>query len=193
MRLGAIGLVAVVVAAPVFCSMAQQQPAQPAAPARPAPGLSIGVVDISAILRHSTAAQGLQRQLQAEQERYQALTDQQQRALQAEEEGIERQRTTMPADVYAQRRREFEERVNRLTAEFRARRRQIDDAFNSASGEINRTLQQVIDELAQAQGIQLVVRREAVVYQQSVFDLTEAAGEALNRRLPSVSVNLPPP
>lgn len=175
-----------------------QQPARtgrPTAPAVAPPAASetfnVGVVDISAILRNSSAAQALQRRLQAEQERYQAQADQQQKALQAEEEAIERQRGSMSAEAYAQKRRELQEQVNRTTVEFRNRRRLIDEAFNNASAEINRTLMQVIEELAQERGIELVIRREAVLYQRQGKDLTREAGEALNQRLPEVQVDIP--
>lgn len=161
--------------------------------APPAAVFNVGIVDISTVMRQSTAAQALQRQMQVEQEKYQTLTDQQQRTLQAEEEVIERQRPSLSAEIYAEKRREFQERVNRTTAEFRLRRRQIDEAFTNASGEINRTLLDVIEELARNQNIQLVVRREAILYQQAVFDLTEVASEALNQRLPSISIAVPQP
>ncbi len=190
-------VLAALVAVASLPAVAQQPnrvgPSSSSAPALPAPVFNVGIVDIAAILRQSTAAQALQRQMQVEQEKYQILTDQQQRTLQAEEEAIERQRASLSAEVYTQKRREFQERVNRTTTELRLRRRQIDEAFTEASGEINRTLLNVIEELARDQNVQLVVRREAVLYQQAVFDLTEAAGESLNQRLPSISVSLPEP
>lgn len=190
-------VLAALVAVASLPAVAQQPnragPSSSSAPAVPAPVFNVGIVDIAAILRQSTAAQALQRQMQVEQEKYQILTDQQQRTLQAEEEAIERQRASLSAEVYTQKRREFQERVNRTTTELRLRRRQIDEAFTEASGEINRTLLNVIEELARDQNVQLVVRREAVLYQQAVFDLTEAAGESLNQRLPSISVSLPEP
>lgn len=190
-------VLAALVAAASLPAAAQQPnrvgPSIGSAPAVPAPVFNVGIVDIAAILRQSTAAQALQRQMQVEQEKYQILTDQQQRTLQAEEEAIERQRASLSAEVYTQKRREFQERVNRTTTELRLRRRQIDEAFTEASGEINRTLLNVIEELARDQNVQLVVRREAVLYQQAVFDLTEAASESLNQRLPSISVSLPEP
>lgn len=190
-------LVLAALVAAVSLPAAAQQPGRAGSPNRsapaPAPVFNVGIVDIAAILRQSTAAQGLQRQMQVEQEKYQISTDQQQRTLQAEEEAIERQRTSLSAEVYTEKRREFQERVNRTTTEFRVRRRQIDEAFTNATNQINRTLLEVIEELARDQNIQLVVRREAILYQQAVFDLTEAAGESLNQRLPSVLVNLPDP
>lgn len=190
-------LVLAALVAAVSLPAAAQQPGRVGSPNRstpaPAPVFNVGTVDIAAILRQSTAAQGLQRQMQVEQEKYQISTDQQQRTLQAEEEAIERQRTSLSAEVYTEKRREFQERVNRTTTEFRVRRRQIDEAFTNATNQINRTLLEVIEELARDQNIQLVVRREAILYQQAVFDLTEAAGESLNQRLPSVLVNLPDP
>ncbi|MGE0154389.1 MAG: OmpH family outer membrane protein [Reyranellaceae bacterium] len=170
------------------------QPAPQPAPASPAaPGFNVGLVDISAVLRRSTAAQFLQRQMHAEQEKYQAEADRQQRSLQAEEEAIERQRPSVSADAYAESRREFQEKINRTTTDFRNRRRQIDEAFNRASAEINRTLQQVIEELARERSMELVVRREAVLFLQDGEDLTEPAAEALNRRLPQAAVELPAP
>lgn len=190
-------VLAALVAAASLPAVAQQPnregPSSRSAPAVPAPAFNVGIVDIAAILRQSTAAQALQRQMQVEQEKYQILTDQQQRTLQAEEEAIERQRASLSAEVYTQKRRELQERVNRTTTELRLRRRQIDEAFTEASGEINRTLLNVIEELARDQNVQLVVRREAVLYQQAVFDLTEAASESLNQRLPSILVSLPEP
>ena len=197
MRWLAIVLIAAVAAPTTQPAVAQQPnraaPSTGPTPAVPPPSFNVGIVDISAILRRSTAAQALQRQMQVEQEKYQAQTDQQQRALQAEEEAIERQRASLSAEAYAQKRQEFQERLSRTTSEFRVRRRQVDEAFTSASSEINRTLLEVIEELARGQNIQLVVRREAVLYQQAVFDLTELAGDALNERLPSISVALPQP
>ena len=194
----ASGLVALVLLAltPAF-ALAQQQgrptQARPAVqPAPAAPAFNVGVVDITSVLRRSTATQALQRQMQAEQEKYQVSADQQQRSLQAEEEGVERLRASLSAEVYTQKRQEFQDKVNRTTTEFRSRRRQIDEAFNKASGEINRTLLQVIEELARVRAIELVARREAVLYLQDAEDLTEQSLETLNQRLPQVEIDLPP-
>lgn len=191
-------LLAIIGIAAATIAMAQQpgrpamRSAQPAVPVEPSEEFSVGIVDIPAILRQSTATLGLQRQLQVEQEKYQSMADQLQRNLQAEEEALERQRTSLSPEAYGLKSREFQDKVNRTTSEFRSRRRQIDEAFNAASGEINRTLLQVIEELAKERKIELIVRREAVVYLQAGEDLTQAAGEALNKRLPEIKVEIPP-
>jgi len=180
-------------------AMAQQRTAQPALqPALPAPNgqfdepFRVATIDIPAILRQAAAAEALQRRMQFEQDKYQARADELQRSLQEEEAAVEQERSRLSAEDFAQRRRDFQDRVNRTTLAFRERRRKIDEAFNSASAEINRTLLAVIEELAVEQGIQLVVRREAVLYQRAVLDLTEAAARALNERLPEVTVDVPP-
>lgn len=180
-------------------AMAQQRPTQPAPqPASPPAAAQsdepfrVATIDIQAILRQAAAAEGLQRRMQIEQDRYQARADELQRQLQEEEAAVEQERSKLSAEDFAQRRRDFQDRVNRTTLAFRERRRRIDEAFNSASAEINRTLLAVIEELALEQGIQLVVRREAVLYQRAVLDLTKAAARALNERLPEVTVDVPP-
>lgn len=180
--------------APVVATAQQQRNPPQSAPATPATApFSVGIVDISTILRRSTAAQAMQRQMQVEQEKHQMLADQQQRKFQAEEEAIERQRSSITVEAYTQKRKEFTERISQTTAEYRNRRRQIDEGFNEASSEINRTLLGVIEDLARERSIQLVVRREAVLYLEEGEDLTEAAAQALNQRLPEVTVTLPPP
>ena len=172
---------------------AQQQPDAGLLQEAPATApVAVGVIDIQTVLRQSSAAQGLQQRMQEEQDRFQEQADLRQRELQIQEEAIERERPGLTQEAYAEKRREFQDRVSRTTIEFRGRRRQIDEAFNEASSEINRTLLEIIEDLAEEQGIQLVVRREAVLYQRAVADLTQAVSEALNVRLPEIAVLLPP-
>ncbi len=196
MRPARLSLAAAAVLLPlaVAPAIAQQPPAaaESDAEAPAAEAFRVAIIDIPAILRQASAAQALQRRMQLEQDRYQNRADELQRQLQEEEAAIEQQRNALSSEAFTQKRREFQDRVNRTTADFRQRRRLIDQAFNEASAEINRTLLAVIEELAVEQGISLVVRREAVLYQSDVFDLTEEAGRALNERLPEVAVAIPP-
>jgi outer membrane protein len=190
-------LIAAAVALPSFA----QQPARQAQPrpvieqptTPPAQRYNVGFVDMSVALRQATATEALEQLVHLEREKYQSAVDQQQRNLQVEESELERQRGSLSAEAYSQKRREFQEKVVRTTGEFRNHRRQTDEAFNNATSQIHRTLLQVIQELARERSINMIVRREALLYLQDGEDLTQLVTDRLNQRLPEVTVELPPP
>jgi len=166
--------------------------AKPAPPPAEVPPMVVGIIDIGAVLHDSTAAQDLQHQMQLQQDSYQADFEKEQRELRSAEEEIERERSSLSADIYGEKRRVFQERVNKAAVDFRNRRRRLEDAFNVANGQITKALMAAIDELAVKNGVSVVLRREAVLYQKNAIDLTQPAIALLNARLPSVSIVLPP-
>ncbi len=176
---------------------AQAQPSTTRPPAKPVvttaeQPMAFGVIDIGAVLRESTATQALQRQMQLEQDNYQNAFDKEQRELRLAEEDIERERGSLAAEVYADKRRAFQERLTKAGTDFRARRRQLEETFSAANTQVNKTLTAIIDELAVKNGLSVVLRREAVLYQKNAVDITAAAAALLNARMPSVAVVIPP-
>jgi len=180
-------------------SQAMAQPANPASRQAPQPtittapqqNLVVGIIDIGTVLRGSTAAQGLQQQMQVEQDKYQAASDQEQRELRVAEEELERERSSLAADVYAEKRRVFQQRLDKAGNDFRLRRRQLEEAFTKANATITQTLSAAVEELATKNGVTVILRREAVLFQKDAIDITEAAIALLNEKLPSVAITLP--
>jgi Skp family chaperone for outer membrane proteins len=201
-------ILAAIMAAGALAGMAAPALAQPAAPStRPAPppqtppqtitgapqqSLVVGIIDIGAVLRGSSAAQGLQQQMQLEQDKYQAAFDQEQRELRVAEEEIERERATLTAEAYAEKRRVFQQRLDKAANDFRLRRRQLEEGFTRANASITQTLSAAVEELASQNGVTIILRREAVLFQKDAIDITDAAIALLNRKLPSVVIALPP-
>ncbi len=156
------------------------------------PPLRIAIIDIGAVLRDSSAALDLQRQMQEQQDIYQVAFEKEQRELRLAEDDIERQRSSLPADTYRDKRQAFQDRLNKAAGDFRNRRRQLEEAFGVANAQINKTLAAVIDDLATKNGISVVLRREAVLFQKDAIDLTQAAVGLLNQRLPNVKIAVSP-
>lgn len=154
--------------------------------------LLIAIIDIGAVLRDSNAALDLQRQMQEQQDIYQAAFDKEQRELRLAEDEIERERSSLSAEAYRDKRQAFQDRLSKATTDFRNRRRQLEEAFGAANAQINKALAAAIDDLATKNGINIVLRREAVLFQKDAIDMTQAAVGLLNERLPTVKIVLPP-
>ena len=176
-----------------------QRPAAPAAGNQPRAGAdpttvplaSIAVIDMQAVLRQSTAAQALQKQFKAEQDSFQAAIEKQQKDLKVADEELEKTRSSMSADVFAERRRKLQERVSQVNGEFRLRRRQLEEVFNGAMAELQRNLNAVVEDVAKRHGVNMVLRKEAVLANLTALDLTQQTLDEFNRRVPVVKVVFP--
>lgn len=199
-------LAAILVMAMPAVAQAQGDGKKPPAPAaqppraadRPAaanptgvPLASIGVIDIQAVLRQSSAAQALQAQFKTEQDDFQAAIEKQQKDLKIGDEELERQRATLSAEVFAERRRKLQERVNQVNTEFRGRRRQMEEIFNAAMADLQQNLNAVVEDIAKRSGVNLVLRKEAVLANLTALDLTQQTLEEFNRRVPAIKVSFP--
>lgn len=179
---------------PAVPAPAAQPPRTPDRPVTANPGIplaSIGVIDIQAVLRQSTAAQALQAHFKAQQDDFQAAIEKQQKDLKVGDEELERQRSSLSPEAFAERRRKLQERVNQVNTEFRARRRQMEEIFNAAMAELQQNLNAVVEDVAKRSGVNLVLRKEAVLANLTALDLTQPTLEEFNRRVPSIKVSFP--
>jgi hypothetical protein len=96
--------------------------------------LLIAIIDIGAVLRDSSAALDLQRQIQEQQDIYQAAFDKEQRELRQAEDAIERERSSLSAEAYRDKRQAFQDKLSKATSDFRNRRRQLGTASTSYCG-----------------------------------------------------------
>ncbi len=185
-----LGIIAALGLSGALAATAAAQPVKPSV-SPPQQIIVVGIIDIGAVLRGSTAAQGLQQQIQLEQEKYQAAFEAEQREFRQAEEEIERQRGSLSDEVYADKRRAFQLRLEQAGNNARLRRSQLEQAFVAANARITQMLSTVIEELAGKSGATLVLRREAVLFQKDAIDISEAAIALLNDKLPSVAIALP--
>lgn len=168
-----------------------KKPPAPGASPSSVPLASIAVIDIQVVLRQSTAAQGLQRQFKSEQDDFQAAIEKQQKGLKVADDELEKLRSSLSPEVFAERRRKLQERVTQVNGEFRLRRRQMEEVFNGAMAELQRNLNSVVEDIAKRSGVNMVLRKEAVLANVTALDLTQQTLDEFNRRVPTVKVAFP--
>jgi len=144
------------------------------------------IIDVQKILRDSTAVKGLTTRIDGERQAYQAELRKKEDAVRTADQELARQRSILTADAYAAKRKELEQQMANLQREVRERKRALDQAFGQGMNRIQNELAKVAAEIADENGLDLVLSKAAVVIVKPEFEFTAEALKRLNERLPDV-------
>jgi Skp family chaperone for outer membrane proteins len=182
----AAALVAALVAlAPVGSSFAQT----PAPQALPAPVILI--VDLQQILQDAKAAKGVQAVINQEYSAYTKEVAQQEDELQKSRTELERQRTVLAPDAFNTRARDLQQRYDTLGQVVQGRRQALQQSLNEAMVTVKNAALEVIADVVKERRANLVIEKQAVVFEAEGMDVTPDAIARLDKKLDSVPVNLP--
>jgi outer membrane protein len=190
------GLVVTVAAVSLTANiaLAQGQPAHPAANGVPEP--KILVIDRSMVLRASKVGQDISRQVQGYTQSAESELKGEAEGLRKEGAALQTQVAILAPDVRAQKLKAFQAKQQAFQQKVQQRQGQIQYGVYLAKQQIDRALGPVIQAIMQQRGANLLIDRNAVVYgTNSAFDITQAAVQGLDQKLPSFKVQLvsPPP
>jgi len=144
------------------------------------------IIDVQKILRESTAVKALTARIEDERQAYQAELRKKEETVRTADQELARQRSILTADAYAAKRRDLEQQMASLQREVRERKRTLDQAFGRGMNRIQTELAKVAAEIADENGLDLVLSKTAVVIVKPEFEFTEEALKRLNTRLPDV-------
>jgi outer membrane protein len=181
-RIAGAFLLIAAAAAPAMTARAQQA-------ALPPPVILI--VDMGQILQEAKAAKQVQAALNQRYSAYSKEVAQQEDALQKGSAELERQRTVMAPDAYNMRARELQQRYDALGKSVQAKRQALQQSLNDAMGKVKVAALEVVADIVKERKANLVLEKGAVVYEPEGMDVTADAIQRLDKKLPSVAVNLP--
>lgn len=164
--------------------------AQRAAPA-PIPAPTILIVDMQQILKDAKAAKAAQSVITQQYGSYTKDVSQQEDELQKARAELERQRTVLAPEVFATRARELQQRYDSLSQLFQGKRQALQQSLNEAMGKVETVALEVVAEIVRERKGNLVLQKQAVVFEAEGLDITADAIQRLDQKLPSVAVNLP--
>ena len=153
---------------------------------------AIAVVDVQGALRNSDAAKEIQAKINERRQAYQRQVTEEEKALRTSEQALQEQRSTLAPEIYQQRLRAFRDRVTDVQKSVQERRRALDQAFTNAMNKVRDVLVSVIAEIAEERGAKVVLFKDHIVIAEKSLDFSDEALRRLNKKLPSVQVELPP-
>lgn len=150
----------------------------------------IAVIDIQIILRESKAMKGVRDQIEEQRKKFQAEITDQEKKLRAGGQALEKQRAVLSPEAFVQKQRELQAKVVEVQGQVQSRRRRLDQAFAQAADTFQKTLIQLVEGVAKEKGYNLVFPKAQIVYAAPAFDITALTLKRLNKKLPSLKVNV---
>lgn len=172
---------------PAAAAQGQQQ--RPAAGQRP-PAPVLAMVDVPEVNRLSAAFNQVREELERRRARLNEDLQREQGRWREEQQALAAARATLPPETLRERERALQDRISSAQGVFRDRNRALEAAGQAGLQQIERALGAVITQVAQSRGINFVVPRQLVIYNEPGFDITDEVAAQLNRVLRTV--NLPP-
>ena len=172
------------------CALAGPAGADETKPAKPVTS-SVAVIDVQAIYRDSLAMKAVRDQIEVQRKNFQAEIASEENKLRQAGNDLEKQRAVLSTEAYAQKQREMQRRVSEVQTRVQNRRRQLDQAFQGAFNKVQDTLVELVNDIAKEGGYSLVLLKAAVIYNQPTMDVTAKALDRLNKKLPTLQVNVP--
>jgi len=155
-----------------------------------APAPKIAIVDIQAIMREAVSAKSARKQMEAIARKEQALFADEEKKLRARDQELQQQRALLTPEVFAQRQQALQGDVGRLQKKTRTLRLTLDQGFKKTMDQIQLVLFDELRKLSTEFDLNLIVSRAQIVIAVDDFDITRPALERLNKRLPSIELNL---
>ncbi|PZW43578.1 periplasmic chaperone for outer membrane proteins Skp [Humitalea rosea] len=170
-------------------------PARPAGPnpaplaaGEPPPAAVIGIVDVPEVQRVSSAFNGVREEIERRRQRLNDDLQREQGRWREEQQALANQRATLSADQLRERERGLQDRITDAQRIFRERNRAIEQTAQAALQEIEQALAVVLRQVATSRGVNLVLPRPLVIFNEAPFDLTDEVAQQLNRVLRTVTL-----
>ena len=151
------------------------------------------IVDMQEILQDAKAAKGVQSVISQQYNVYSKEVAQEEDELQKARAELERQRTVLTPDAFSLRARELQQRYDDLDQAVQGRRQALQQSLNEAMTKVKVAALDVVKALAEERRANLVIEKQAIVFEAEGLDVTPEAIKRLDEKLASVPVNLPRP
>ncbi len=163
------------------------RPPAPAAGQRP-PAPIIAIVDIPEVQRLSAAFNQVREEIERRRGKLNEDLQREQARWREEQQALAAARATMAAEQLRQRERELQDRITDAQRIFRDRSRAIDQAAQVGLQQIEQALGAVIRQVASSRGVNVVLPRPLVIFNENGFDLTDEISAQMNRVLRTVTM-----
>ena len=167
------------------------RPAQtppPLAAGQPPPAPVIGIVDVPEIQRVSSAFTQVREAIEQRRGRLNEDLQREQARWRDEQQRLANDRATLTPEQLRTRERDLQDRITDSQRVLRERARDIEQLAQTALREIEQALGIVIRQVASGRGVNIVLPRPLVIFNEPPFDLTEEVAAQLNRMIPNVTL-----
>jgi outer membrane protein len=149
------------------------------------------VLDIGVIRRDAASVKSIREQIITYQNKLQGELQKEQDALRTAQQELAKKQTLLAPEAFADERRKFEQRVVNVQQMVQERRRSLEETQSNAMLQVERLLNEIVASMAEKNGYDVILRLSQVVFVKTNLDITGEVLKELNKKLPTVKVEIP--
>jgi Skp family chaperone for outer membrane proteins len=154
------------------------------------PPAKILTVDVQKILKDSTAAQDIRKQLDAQRDKYQAEIKKEEERMRAAEQEIIKSRDKLTKEQIAEKQKKLRADFRQVEMKVQQRRRALDTAYGQGMEKVRDALAVVVIDAARAKGANMVLPKAGTMWHEPALEITDEVVKGLNTKLPTVKVTI---
>lgn len=162
--------------------------AQEAGAAEERGAVRIAVLDVERVRRNSAAVNSIRTQLDVYLESYRTDAQKEEQALRDAQDGLAAKRENLPPEAYAAERKKLEDRLVGAQERVQRRRDALERVNADAMEQVKTALETIVTEIAAERNLNLILRKDMVVFTAPAFEITEDVLRRLDQRLPTVKI-----
>ena len=152
--------------------------------------VSIAVVNIESILKESKAAVSVKKQVEKHRKGFLAEVKKAEDKLRADQKAIEKQRAELTKEELLKKAQEFEKQRIEARNSIHARKTKLDKSYTEAMDTLTRSIYEVSQEIADEDGIDLIITRQNIIVGNMSLDITDKVMERMNKKLSKLTLKI---
>ena len=150
--------------------------------------LNVAILDVQSVFQNAAAVKSIQTAMRTYIEAYRAGTQREEEEIRAAQQELATKRESLSEEQYEAERRKLEQRLLEAQARVQERKRGLDETQQQGMNAVQRALNSIVTEIANEQGLTLILRKEQTVLNATALEITDEVLNRLNARLPTIDI-----
>ncbi len=150
--------------------------------------INIAVVDVERILSESKAAKSVQKQIDKKRKNFLADVKKTEEKLRSDQQKIEKKRTDLSKEEFLAKVQTFERQRIEARGSIQSKKASLDKSYNEAMSVLTKAIFDACQEIADEDGIDLIITRQNIIIGSKSLDITPKVMERINKKLPKLTL-----
>ncbi|MEH6632121.1 MAG: OmpH family outer membrane protein [Halopseudomonas aestusnigri] len=150
--------------------------------------LKIAVVDTQKVIQASQAYKQINQRVDGLRNQFQQEFKLKEQNLVTENQKLVRQKSILAPEVYAQKKADIDKQAAIIRSQAKERKNSINQLRNAGLKQIQSQLGTIIDQMVAANGFDLIIAKQSLVWTKPSLDITDEVVQKLNTSLPAVAI-----
>ncbi len=150
--------------------------------------VNIAVVDVERVLAESKAAKSVQKQMDKKRKNFLADVKKAEEKLRKNQESIEKKRADLSKEDFLSKIQSFERERIKARNSVQEKKASLDKNYTKAMNTLTKTIFDVCQEIADEDGIDLIITRQNIIVGSKSLDITAKVMERMNKKLPKLTI-----